>query len=124
MAKLLFALLLFPIAAPPEKPAPDAGKKPAGPALTCTLLTPEGPRGGRLEVEGDGFGKAPLVRIAGKMTRMIERTETRISVQIPRDSNGGPVSVKAGKLEAECGTLNIIGKNSKAQSALAAPSRA
>ena len=111
MAKLLFALLLLPIAAPPEKPAPDAEKKPAAPALTCTLVSSEGPRGGRLEVEGEGFGKAPLVRIAGKVTRMIERTEKRISVQIPRDSDGGPVSVKSGKLEAECGTLTIIGKN-------------
>lgn len=111
MAKLLFALLLLPISAPPEKPAPDAEKKPAPPALTCKLITTEGPRGGRLEVEGDGFGKAPLVRIAGRVTRLIERTGNRISVQIPRDSDGGPVSVKAGKLEAECGTLTIIGKN-------------
>jgi hypothetical protein len=115
MAELLRALLLIqglalgPLSAPPEKPAP--AEKPAAPALTCKLLTAEGPRGGRLEVEGEGFGKAPLVRIAGRVTRMIERTETRISVQIHRDSNGGAVSVKSGKLEAECGTLTIIGKD-------------
>jgi len=100
-----------PLAAPTEKKAPDAEKKPAPPSATCTLLTQEGPRGGRLEVEGQGFGKAPLVRIAGRVTRMIERTETRIAVQIPRDSDGGPVSVKVGELELPCGTLTIIGKN-------------
>jgi hypothetical protein len=99
------------IAAPAQKPPAGEEHKPAAPALTCRLLTEEGPRGGRLEVEGQGFGKAPLVRIAGRITRMIERTETKIAVQIPIDSNGGPVSVKAGKLEAECGTLTIIGKN-------------
>jgi hypothetical protein len=42
---------------------------------------------------------------------MIERTETRIAVQIPRDSDGGPVTVKVGELEIACGTLTIIGKN-------------
>ena len=99
------------IAAPPAKKAPAAPKKPAAPSATCTLLTPEGPRGGRLEVEGQGFGKAPLVQIAGKVTRMIERTETRIAVQIPADSDGGAVSVKIGPLEVACGTLTIIGKN-------------
>jgi len=130
MARLLTALLLMSwsaghafethaqelvsrgksIAAPPEQ-KPDAEKKPAAPGAKCTLLTTEGPRGGRLEVEGQGFGKAPLVRIAGKVTRMIERTETRIAVQIPRDSNGGPVTVKVAELEIACGTLDIIGKN-------------
>jgi hypothetical protein len=100
-----------PVAAPPEKKPADADKKPAASSANCTLLTTEGPRGGRLEVEGQGFGKAPLVRIAGKVTRMIERTETRIAVQIPRDSNGGPVTVKVAELEIACGTLNIIGKN-------------
>lgn len=124
MAQLLIAFLLSttvlgpsqpssaqPIGAPPQKPAPEADKKPAAPALTCRLLTEEGPRGGRLEVEGENFGKAPLVRIAGRVTRMIERTANKIAVQIPADSNGGPVSVKSGKLEAECGSLTIIGKD-------------
>jgi hypothetical protein len=99
------------IAAPPEKKPAEAEKKPAAPSAACTLLTTEGPRGGRLEVEGHGFGKAPLVRIAGRVTRMIERTETRIAVQIPRDSDGGPVTVKVAELEIACGTLDIIGKN-------------
>lgn len=102
------------IAAPPEK-QPGGGegekKKEPPPGPSCTLLTREGPRGGRLEVEGQGFGKAPLVRIGGKVTRMIERTETRIAVQIPRDSDGGPVTVKIAALEIECGALTIIGKN-------------
>jgi hypothetical protein len=129
MANLLYALLLVSawgtadqpaasrdpapvggIAAPPEKKPADAAPKPAA-APTCTLLTTEGPRGGRLEVEGLGFGKAPLVRIAGKITRLIERTETRIAVQIPRDSDGGPVTVKVADLEIACGTLTIIGRN-------------
>jgi len=100
------------VSAPPEKPAPKpAPKAPAAPAPTCTLLTTEAPRGGLLEIEGAGFGKAPLVRIAGRVTRMIERTETKISVQIHPDSNGGAVTVHAGKLQAPCGTLTIIGKN-------------
>jgi hypothetical protein len=101
------------VSAPPEKPAPvkPGPAKPAAPPLTCTLLTVEAPRGGLLEVEGAGFGKAPLVRIAGRVTRMIERTETKISVQIHPDSDGGAVTVHAGKLEAACGTLTIIGKN-------------
>jgi hypothetical protein len=133
MARLLIALLLLsgsgagsaldaraaaqasvadrkPVAAPPEK-KPAGEEKPAAESASCTLLTTEGPRGGRLEVEGRGFGKAPLVRIAGKITRMIERTETRIAVQIPRDSDGGAVSVKIAERELACGTLTIIGKN-------------
>jgi hypothetical protein len=95
-----------PFAKPPAEQPP----KPA-PAASCTLLTPEGPRGGRLEVEGQGFGQSPLVRIGGKVCRMIERTESRISAQIPADSNGGPVTVKTGKTELQCGTLTIIGKD-------------
>ena len=96
------------IAAPAAK-KPPAPQKPT--AITCTLLTTEAPRGGRLEVEGTGFGQAPLVRIAGRVTRMIERTEAKIAVQIPADSDGGAVTVHAGKLQAACGTLTIIGKN-------------
>jgi hypothetical protein len=98
------------ITAPAAK-KPPAPPKPAAPAITCTLLTTEAPRGGRLEVEGAGFGQAPLVRIGGRVTRMIERTETKIAVQIPADSDGGAVTVHAGKLQAACGTLTIIGKN-------------
>lgn len=101
------------IGAPAEKAPPKtAPKAPAGPKLTCTLLTVEAPRGGRLEVEGTGLGKAPLVRIAGRVTRIIERIgETKIAVQIPADSDGGAVTVHSGKLQAECGTLTIVGKN-------------
>lgn len=98
------------ISAPAEKKALPK-PKPSAPAITCTLLTTEAPRGGRLEVEGAGFGQAPLVRIAGRVTRMIERTESKIAVQIPPDSDGGAVTVHAGKLQASCGTLTIIGKN-------------
>jgi hypothetical protein len=97
------------LAAPPAKP--KSSLAPKAPAIRCTLLTLEAPRGGRLEVEGQGFGQAPLVHIDGKVTRMIERTETRIAVQIPADSNGGVVNVTNGKLHAECGTLAIIGRD-------------
>jgi hypothetical protein len=99
------------LAPPPKKPDAPAAKPPAKAPPSCELMTTEAPRGGRLEVEGQGFGKAPLVRIASRVTRMIERTETRIAVQIPRDSDGGPVTVKIGELEIACGTLTIIGKN-------------
>lgn len=98
-------------APPAKKPGKAETPKPAKPEPSCTLRTAEGPRGGRLEVEGWGFGKAPLVRIGSKVTRMIERTKTRIAVQIPRDSDGGAVTVKVGELEIACGTLTIIGKN-------------
>jgi len=94
-------------AAPPEKPA--APKPKAGP--TCTLRTTEAPRGGRLEVEGTGFGKSPLVRIADRVTRIIERTETTIAVQIHADSDGGEVTVQVGGQRVPCGTLTIVGKN-------------
>lgn len=94
-------------AAPPEKPAEPKPK--AGP--TCTLRTTEAPRGGRLEVEGTGFGKSPLVRIADRVTRIIERTETTIAVQIHADSNGGEITVQVGNQRVPCGTLTIVGKN-------------
>jgi hypothetical protein len=104
------------LAAPPgEAPAPKdkpaAPAVPAAPAATCKLLTPEAPRGGMLEVEGDDFGKTPVVRIGGTVTRTIERRDKRVSVQIPRDSNGGKVTVQVGKTELDCGSLTIIGKN-------------
>ena len=64
-----------PIAAPPEKkPAEPPAPKPADKGPTCRLLTTEAPRGGRLEVEGENFGKAPLVRIAYCITRAKIRT--------------------------------------------------
>ena len=94
-------------AAPPEKPAAPAPK--AGP--TCSLRTAEAPRGGRLEVEGAGWGKSPLVRIADRVTRIIERTETTLAVQIHADSNGGEVTIQVEGQRISCGTLTIIGKN-------------
>jgi hypothetical protein len=96
-------------AAPPEKPAEPEKPKPAGP--TCSLRTTEAPRGGRLEVEGLGFGKSPLVRIADRVTRIIERTENTIAVQIHADSNGGEVTLQVGGQRIPCGTLTIVGKN-------------
>jgi len=95
------------LAKPPSEQPPPKPKA----SSSCALITTEGPRGGRLEVEGNGFGQSPLVRIGGKVCRMIERTDTRIAVQIPADSNGGPVTVKTGKAELSCGSLTIIGKD-------------
>jgi hypothetical protein len=100
---------LAAMAEPPAKPKAKAAPK--GPVIRCTLLTVEAPRGGRLEVQGQGFGRAPLVHIDGKVTRMIDRTESKIAVQIPANSNGGAVTVTNGKLRAECGTLVIIGRD-------------
>jgi hypothetical protein len=111
-AALLLLVVTSPaVAAPPTKPPAGRHPKVTAPAMSCTLLTPEGPRGGRLEIEGHGVGQSPLVRIAGKVTRMLERTETKISVQIPADSNGGLVTLTSGKLEISCGTLTIVGKD-------------
>jgi len=110
LASTVFAVLASGLAyaLPPQKAAPE--EKPKA-APTCTLLTTEAPRGGRLEVEGTDFGKAPLVRIANRVTRIIERTETTIAVQIHKDSDGGEVTVQVGKARIPCGTLTIIGKD-------------
>jgi hypothetical protein len=108
---LLLASLPYVAAPPAPKPA-EKPQKAAAPSVSCTLLTTEAPRGGRLEVEGQNFGRAPVIRIGGRViNRILERTETKISVQIPADSDGGPVTVHAGKQDATCGTLTIIGKN-------------
>jgi hypothetical protein len=99
------------IAAPPAQ-KPGTKTKPSAQSVICSVRTPEAPRGGRLELEGQHFGQTPVVRIAGRVVpRIIERTETLISVQIPADSDGGPVTLSAGSQEASCGTLTIIGKN-------------
>jgi hypothetical protein len=93
----------------PAAAAPAAAAKSTGPK--CSLEDPEQPRGGRLDVLGTNFGTSPLVRVAGKPVRMIERREDRISVQVPADSDGGPVAVQAQGVVQPCGTLVIIGKN-------------
>ena len=98
----------------PPKPAEGAGKAgekpaPAAEAITCTLLTKEAPRGGRLEVEGQKLGKSPVVKIGGAVTRIIERPGDKIAVQIPKKSDGGAVIVLVDGKSVECGTLTIIG---------------
>jgi len=112
LAALPVAIALF-LAAPGDKPAPPGNPAPDAPkpaqALSCQLLTQEAPRGGRIEVQGHGFGSVPLVRIDGQVTRIIERQRDRIAVMVPGDSNGGMVSVQAGRLKAQCGQLTIIG---------------
>jgi hypothetical protein len=109
-----FILLLasVPYVAAPPAPKPDKPQKAAPVTVSCSLLTTEAPRGGRLEVEGKNFGRAPVVHIGDRaINRILERTETKISVQIPADSDGGAVTVRAGTQQATCGTLTIIGKN-------------
>jgi hypothetical protein len=98
-------------AAPPAKPLqPTAAvAKPAAPI--CSLEEPEQPRGGRLDVLGSGFGQAPVVRVAQKPVRMLERRSDRISVQVPVDSDGGAVTLQNEGRTSSCGKLVIIGKN-------------
>lgn len=91
------------------KPAPAQTGAKAAP--TCAIEEPEQPRGGRLDLIGSGFGQSPVVRIAGKPARMIERREDRLVVQVPVDSNGGAVTVQAQGQSQTCGSLVIIGKN-------------
>jgi hypothetical protein len=78
---------------------------------SCSLAEPEQPRGGRLDVLGERFGSAPVVRIAGKPARMLERRADRISVQIPADSDGGAITLQSDGKALTCGKLVIIGKN-------------
>ncbi|HET8935713.1 MAG TPA: hypothetical protein VFN67_19835 [Polyangiales bacterium] len=107
-----------PSAAEPAQPPAAAAKvtpvapapKPEPPPL-CTLGEAEQPRGGKLDVLGEHFGSAPVVRIAGKPARILLRKQDRISVQIPADSDGGPITLTDEKKNGDCGTLVIIGKD-------------
>jgi hypothetical protein len=101
-----------PPATPPsstKKSEADTAPKPAAEAVTCTLLTKEAPRGGRLEVRGAKLGKSPVVKIGGAVTRIIERPGDKIAVQIPPKSDGGAVTVLVDGKDIACGTLEIIG---------------
>src|SRR4051794_25199296 len=81
---------VVPKPAPSQPPKPAPKPTPAAPSgPSCKLENPESPRGGRLDVSGERFGQAPVVRIAGKPARILERRENRISVQVAADSNGG-----------------------------------
>lgn len=119
IALLIAGLWLLPVASSPSHPAsiaeppkaPVAPPPPAPAPLHCKLLTLEAPRGGRLEVEGEQFGKTPVVRIGGRIARLLERSGARIAVQIPPDSEGGAVTVDASGQNASCGALVIIGRN-------------
>jgi hypothetical protein len=103
--------------APTPKPPASTGKSgdadtkpaPAAETITCTLLTKEAPRGGRLEVQGTKLGKSPVVKIGGSVTRIIERPGDKIAVQIPKKSDGGAVIVLVDGKDVACGTLTIIG---------------
>lgn len=93
----------------PAAPAPQPEAAQVDPV--CKLGEAEQPRGGKLDVLGDRFGSAPVVRIAGKPARILLRKQDRISVQIPADSNGGEITLLNDGKVASCGTLVIIGKN-------------
>jgi hypothetical protein len=97
-----------PVAAP-AAPAPQPEAAQVDPV--CKLGEAEQPRGGRLDVLGDRFGSAPVVRIQGKPARILLRKQDRISVQIPADSNGGEITLLNDGKVASCGTLVIIGKD-------------
>jgi hypothetical protein len=102
-----------------ESPATDAPKITPRLALPanavqaqpkdCNLLVKEAPRGGQLEVQGQKFGASPVVRVGNQVTRILRREQDKISVQIPRNSNGGPVTVLVAGKKQECGSLTIIG---------------
>ena len=66
---------------------------------------------GELEVTGKQFGKSPLVKIAGKVARLIDRYDETIAVQIPKNSAGGEVTVHAGGKQVVCGKLRILGND-------------
>ncbi|MET0390973.1 MAG: hypothetical protein ABW321_33690 [Polyangiales bacterium] len=102
--------------APPVKAIhlPGQPQQPSAAAavnVPCSLAEAEQPRGGRLEIVGQGFGTSPVVRIAGKPVRMIERRAERISIQIPTDSDGGAITLLNDGRASHCGELVIIGKN-------------
>lgn len=98
-----------PAAAAKVTPVAPAAK-PEPPPL-CTLGEAEQPRGGKLDVLGERFGAAPVVRIAGKPARILIRKQDRISVQIPADSDGGAITLQDEGKSGDCGTLVIIGKD-------------
>lgn len=98
-----------PPAPAPAAPAPQPEAAQVDPV--CKLREAEQPRGGRLDVMGERFGSAPVVRIEGKPARILLRKQDRISVQIPADSNGGEITLLNDGKVASCGTLVIIGKN-------------
>jgi hypothetical protein len=109
------AWLLPSAATVSAQPSPRPKDKPSAPIAvaepSCKLENTESPRGGRLDVTGSGFGQAPVVRIAGKVARLLERQPEHLSVQVARDSDGGEVTVQAGGKTVSCGTLTIIGKD-------------
>lgn len=82
---------------------------PGKPLRACTLVQREVPRGGRLDVSLPNVGRAPIVRVGGRVSRMLTRRQARIAVQVPRDSRGGPVTVRDGGRDIACGNLTIIG---------------
>ena len=102
-------------ALPPKAAWPDAPfethQTKGEASLQCKLLTAEAPRGGELRVSGKGFGESPLVRINGKVARILSHNRAGIRVQVHKDSDGGLVTVHAAGKQAKCGTLEIMGRN-------------
>lgn len=112
---VLAACLLCASAASLQSPRAAVAEPPPGTAKdgapTCELLTHEAPAGGRLEVRVTHAGKSPLVKIAGKVARLIQRQGDTIAVQIHKRCEGGRVTLHADNKSADCGTLTIIGQN-------------
>jgi hypothetical protein len=86
-------------------------KAPSEKSMICSLAAAQAPRGGKIDVKAQGFGSTPVVRIAGKVLRIIQREASLISAQVPEDSDGGKVTLTAYGVTVECGRLEIIGKN-------------
>jgi hypothetical protein len=82
-----------------------------GPTLTCNLLGKQAPRGGKIDLEGKGFGATPVIRIGGKVVRVLQRGSNQISAQVPDDSDSGAVTITDSGSTAYCGSLEIIGKD-------------
>jgi hypothetical protein len=79
-------------------------------ALTCRTNTERAPRGGYITVSGTGFGQGATVTIGGNMAAVSATQNGRLRAEVPRDSNGGQVSVRDGNRTANCGNLQIVGR--------------
>jgi hypothetical protein len=86
-------------------------KAPSKSTVSCSLVGKEAPRGGKIEIKAAGFGSTPVIRLAGKVLRVLRQEAALISVQVPEDADSGSITLSASGTTADCGALQIIGKN-------------
>jgi hypothetical protein len=79
-------------------------------ALTCRANTERAPRGGYITISGTGFGTGATVMIGGNIAAVSRARSGRVRAQVPRDSNGGAVTIRDGNRRARCGNLTIVGR--------------